>query len=151
MKLNLGAGSTPEPQWHNVDLVQLPGIDQVHDLNVMPWPWPNDSVTEIKAVDVFEHVDDALEFMAESWRVLEPGGEIFIHTSYLYEPGSFTDPTHKRFCTTETFDYWIPGTYLNSRYGPAYARGRHFEKVKLWLDGLGASPGYLNVVLRKIG
>jgi SAM-dependent methyltransferase len=148
MKLNLGAGSMPQPEYVNVDLVQLPGIDVVHDLNTVPWPWADDTAEEINAIDVFEHVDDPLAFMGEVWRVLKPGSEIYIHTSYIHEPGSFTDPTHKRFCTFETFDYWVPGTYLNQRYGPAYARGRHFEKVKIWTDG---NPGYLNIILRKVG
>lgn len=147
MKLNLGAGSMPEEGWHNVDMVPLPGIDTVHDLNVVPWPWHDGVATEVKAIDVFEHVDDPLAFMAECWRVLQAGAEVYIHTSYLHEVGSFTDPTHKRFCTLNTFDYWVPGTYLNQRYGAAYARGKHFEKVQLWLDG---DPGYLNVKLRKV-
>lgn len=148
MKLNLGAGSMPEAEYHNVDRVQLPGIDTVHDLNIVPWPWADGSAEEVKAVDVFEHVDDPLHFMAECWRVLATGGELYIHTSYIHEPGSFTDPTHKRFCTFETFDYWVPGTYLNQRYGAAYAQGRHFEKIKIWTDG---NPGYLNIMLQKIG
>lgn len=148
MKLNLGAGSRPEQGYVNVDQVALPGIEVVHDLNVAPWPWDDGTAFEVKAEDVFEHVDDPLLFMAELWRVLAVNAEVWIHTSYHGEVGSFTDPTHKRFCTLNTFDYWIPGTYLNERYGAAYARGRHFEKVKLFLDG---DPGYLNVILRKIG
>lgn len=148
VRLNLGAGSTPEPDWHNVDMIQLPGIDTVHDLNVTPWPWPDASAVEVKAIDVFEHVDNALDFMSECWRVMKGGAELYIHTSYHGEVGSFTDPTHKRFCTLNTFDYWVPGTYLNQRYGAAYARGCHFEKVSISLDG---DPGYLNVMLRKLG
>lgn len=147
MRLNLGAGSMPEEGWHNVDMMPLAGIDTVHDLNVVPWPWNDGVAEEVKAIDVFEHVDNPLEFMAEVWRVLQPGAEVYIHTSYHGEVGSFTDPTHKRFCTLNTFDYWVPGTYFNQRYGPAYARGKHFEKVQLWLDG---DPGYLNVKLRKL-
>lgn len=148
MKLNLGAGSRPEQGYVNVDLVQLPGIDVVHDLNVIPWPWHDGTALEVRAEDVFEHVDNPLAFMAELWRVMAINAEVWIHTSYLHEPGSFTDPTHKRFCTFETFDYWIPGTYLNERYGAAYSSGRHFELLKRWTDG---NPGYLNFTLRKIG
>jgi Methyltransferase domain len=145
MLLNLGAGSFPEPGWVNVDAVALPGIDAVHDLDTFPWPWPDGQVQRIKAYDVFEHVDKPLEFMRECWRVLEPGGMLDIHSCYWRSKNAFTDPTHKRACTDETWDYWVPGTYLNQRYGAAYAQGRHFEKVKLGMDGT-----ELAVLLKKI-
>ncbi len=37
--LNLGAGKDIVDGYINHDIVELPGIDIVHDLNVFPWPW----------------------------------------------------------------------------------------------------------------
>lgn len=149
MRLNLGAGSQPEPTWTNVDAVALPGIDVVHDLDAAPWPFVDNSVERIKAFDIYEHVVNWRGFMAECHRILEPGGILFIHTAYYKNPSSFCDPDHKRFLTEQSFDYWVPGTYLNGRYGPAYSGGRHFEKLDVHLDIPGL--GDLNVTLRKIG
>lgn len=147
MRLNLGAGSLSEPNWVNVDRAVLPGIDVVCDLEKTPWPWGDNSIERIRAFDVYEHVINWYGFMQECHRVLVPNGVLFIHTSYYKNPSSYCDPDHKRFLTEQSFDYWVPGTYLNSRYGPAYANGRHFEKVDVHLD---TPIGDLNVTLRKL-
>jgi SAM-dependent methyltransferase len=147
VRLNLGCGSQPEPGWVNLDAADIPGVDVVHDLDVFPWPFKDGEAAEIKAFDVYEHVDKPLEFMGECHRVLQPGGLLYIHTSYWKNEDSYRDPTHKRFLTEGSFDYWIPGTYLNQRYGAAYARGRHFAKDRIWLD---TPHGDLNVSLRRI-
>lgn len=124
MRLNLGAGSLPMAGWINTDLVAMPGIDVAHDLDQLPWPWPDASSEEIRAYDVFEHVGNPLGFMAECWRVLQPGGLLRLHTCHIGNPvNAFTDPTHKRFLTPASFDYWIRGTALHERYGLAYALG----------------------------
>lgn len=120
MRLNLGCGPETLDQWLNVDIVPGPGVDVVHDLDVTPWPWKDNTAAEIAAVDVFEHIANPVGFMAEAHRVLEPGGRLMIQTSYWRSWTAFTDPTHKRFCTEHTFDYWIPGTLLfkhNAFYG----------------------------------
>lgn len=147
MKINLGAGSLPEPGWVNVDGVALEGIQVVHDLDVGPWPFEDDVAERIKAFDIYEHVNNWRLFMSECHRILEPYGVLFIHTSYYKNPDSFRDPDHKRFLHEQSFDYWVPGTYLNSRYGPAYAGSRHFEKIDVHLD---TPVGDLNVTLRKL-
>lgn len=146
LRLNLGCGTQPEQGWCNVDAVALPGVDVVHDLDVFPWPWADGSVDRVRAFDVFEHVWHPLEFMRECWRVLRPGGILDIHTVHWRSPNYHRDPDHKRACDLESWDYWVPGTYLNDRYGAAYARGCHFEKLSISLtDGL-----ELAVLLKKL-
>jgi SAM-dependent methyltransferase len=145
MRLNLGCGSLPEEGFVNVDAVGLPGVDVVHDLDTFPWPWEDGSVELVRAFDVFEHVGKPLEFMRECWRVLAPGGVLSIHTCHWQSPNAWTDPTHRRASTEQTFDYWVPGTYLNGRYGAAYAQGCHFAKINVYLDGTD-----LAVVLKKL-
>jgi SAM-dependent methyltransferase len=148
VRLNLGCGSLAQPGWVNVDTVKQDGVDVVHDLDEFPWPFGDMEADHIRAFDVYEHVNDPLGFMAECHRVLQPGGALFIHTAYWKNECSFTDPTHKRFLTEKSFDYWIPGTDYNRRYGAAYARGCHFQLADLHLDIPGV--GDLNVTLRRI-
>jgi hypothetical protein len=136
VRLNLACGSQPVAGWVNTDFVAQPGVDVAWDLDEIPWPWGDGSAGEIRAFDIFEHVSDPLGFMAECHRVLADAGTLFIHTSYWRSENSFTDPTHKRFCTERTFDYWIPGTAYHARYGAAYGGHAHpFELVSRRLDG----------------
>lgn len=145
IRINLGCGAVPIKDWVNVDMVDVPGVNVVHDLDSFPWPFEDEVAHAIQAFDVFEHVNDPLGFMAECWRVLGNGHHLFIHTSYWKSENSYTDPTHKRFCTERTFDYWIRGTDYHARYGPAYSRGCDFQLMDLRVDGQ-----ELAVILRKL-
>lgn len=120
MRLNLGAGSALLTGWINLDRVQLPGIDVVHDLDVGPWPFESSSMDQIVAKDVFEHVADPVLFMTECHRILRPGAGLFVQTPYYKGRDAYTDPTHRRFPTEHTFDYWIPGTVLHTANNAAY-------------------------------
>ena len=145
MRLNLGCGSLPEPGYINVDAVAQDAVDVVQDLDSFPWPWPDGAIERIRAFDVFEHVDDPLGFMRESHRVLRKGGVLDIHTTHWKSRNAYTDPTHKRYNTEETFDYWVPGTYLHGRYGAAYAAGAEFQKLNVGMAGT-----ELAVLLKKL-
>lgn len=129
MRLNLGCGSVRTPGYVNVDRMPVPGVDVVHDLDVIPWPWDDAEVKAITGVDVFEHVSDPIGFMTESHRVLESGGELVIKSPHVLSLDAFTDPTHRRFCTENTWDYWIGGTVLYERHNAAYG-GVRFALVR---------------------
>lgn len=144
MKLNLGAGSRPMPGFVNVDRAALPTVDVVWDLDVAPWPFESGSVEQLAAVDVFEHVADAVMFMTECHRVLAPNRLLFIQTPYYRSRDAFTDPTHRRFPTEHTFDYWMPGTVLFNEHNPAYG-GVAFAKVAMHIEN------NIQITLRKIG
>ncbi len=136
-RLNLGAGYDILAGWINTDIAALPGIDVVHDLDSAPWPWESGSFSEVRATDVFEHVGDPVLFMNECWRVLKPGGVLRIRSPHWRHENAYTDPTHRRYCTEKTWDYWVKGTEFHGKYGAAYcADGVLFEKVSLELaDG----------------
>lgn len=145
MLLNLGCGSDPQADGVvNVDMVRLPQVDVVHDLDVLPWPWDDSSVEGILAQDVFEHVNNPIGFMTEAHRVLEPGGDILMKVPHFRHQDAYTDPTHKRFCTEYTWDYWIKGTVLFDRHNPAYG-GVSFELVRRQIVA-----GSIFIELRKI-
>lgn len=145
-RVNLGCGLQPMAGWVNVDKAKLDGVDVVHDLDAAPWPWDDASVDEIQAIDVFEHVDDPLVFMNESARILKPGGVLRLRVPHWRDVNAYSDPTHRRFCTEQTFDYWITGTEFNVKYGAAYCNdGAGFAKVRIELEA-----GNLIVVLRRL-
>jgi hypothetical protein len=63
MRLNLGCSDAHLDGWVNVD--RCPPADQIADLEG-PWPWPDSSVEEIRAIDVFEHIGDC-DHMSIEW------------------------------------------------------------------------------------
>ena len=135
MRINVGCGALVMEGFVNVDSYAGPGVDVVHDLDVHPWPFEDGTVDEVVALDVYEHVDDPLGFMSEVWRVCREGAKVRIRTTWWKSENSFRDPTHKRFLTPQSFDYWVPGTELHARYGGAYSRGRHFMLDVARVDG----------------
>lgn len=147
-RLNLGAGGDILAGWINTDIVRMPGIDMVHDLDVGPWPWESGSITEVRAIDVFEHVGDPVLFMNECWRVLKPGGMLRVRSPHWKHENAYTDPTHRRYCTERTWDYWTQGTEFNNKYGAAYCGdGVLFDRVSLELtDG----NSNISIVLRRV-
>lgn len=144
MRLNLGSGSRPMADAVNVD--RAGPADYLWDLDVTPWPWHNGTIEEIHARDLFEHVADAVLFMRECHRVLTPGGMLWIRTPNiaLSMGDAFTDPTHRRFPTWSTFDYWIPGTRYYEEHNQAYG-GFAFDLVDRRPDN-----GSMVVILHKV-
>lgn len=147
MKLNLGSGSAPLKGYVNVDCVKLDTVDEVWDLdNCYPWPWEDSSIQAIEAIDIFEHVEYPLQFVNECWRILRPSRFIHILVPDFRSPNAFTDPTHRRFCTPQTFDYWVPGTWLYEHHGAAYGGHSHpFELTDRHVE-----QENLHVTLKKV-
>lgn len=146
MRLNVGCGHDQLPGWVNVDASPNLGPDvHVWDLDVLPWPWKPDSADEIRGVDIFEHVNDPVGFITECHRILKPSGTLRLQTTYYQWMDAFTDPTHKRFPTEHTFDYWVRGNVLYEAQNDQMG-GVEFIKVKVFPN---PSTGQMDVTLRK--
>ena len=142
MKLYLGAGLKRLAGYTHVDVRGLDGIDTVHDLNQVPWPWPNDAVESIVAEDLVEHLTIGLiGFCDEAWRVIAPGGELFIRTPHRVGDSSWIDPTHRWHFEERSFEYLDPDTSWGSLY-PHYA-DRKWRILSLGVRG----PQNIHVVL----
>ncbi len=93
-----------------LDLRDFPGIDVVADLESR-WPFPEASFDEVVALHVVEHLRDLVHFMDEAWRVLRPGGALYLETPEAGGDLDLThaDPTHVRCFRKHTFiNYFIP-------------------------------------------
>lgn len=121
-RINLGAGREPSPGWVRVDILDLPGIDIVHDLSEFPWPFKDGEAEEIKAVDILEHLPPAktLDFVKECWRILKPGGKLFIQSPHWKSPNCWIDPSHYRGFDEQSLDYFDPDTSFGANY-PYYS------------------------------
>ena len=114
--LNLGCGDDYRSECVNVDIRKSSKADVIWDLNTTPWPWEDESVDSIHCYDLIEHVDDFFKFTDEAWRVLCKEGKMMVRTNYVKYPQAFTDPSHRRFCTLETFNFIDPTTDFGKKY-----------------------------------
>lgn len=121
MKLNLGCGNVHMDGYVNVDNEPSAAADKVVDLNVFPWPFPDNSADEVYCSHVLEHVDDVLKAITEIHRVLKPDGVLRVIAPYYASPGAFYDLTHKHFFGYKSFDQFFD----NRPYG--YVPGVRFK------------------------
>ncbi len=115
--LNLGCGRDIKKGYVNLDKIKLEGVDVVHDLNEFPYPFKDNEFNEIYCKHVLEHIDNLIKVMDELHRISKPGGKIKIIAPYFSGQGAYNDPTHRRFFTYKTFDYFSSrGYYSNSAF-----------------------------------
>lgn len=100
MKLNLGCGRNRLEGYVNIDRFAAAEPDLLWNLEQVPWPFADESVTEIRAVHVLEHLGERsetfLSIIQEMHRVLAPGGVIRITAPHHRSDGYWGDPTHVR-------------------------------------------------------
>lgn len=135
MRLNLGACDDRRPGFINVDRwvpPQYRGDSGYYewDLSVHPWPWPDSSIEEIFARDVFEHLQQKIATMNESYRVLQPGGHLRLIVPTVHGWGAFQDPTHLSFWTPNDLKYYTTGSPERIRFAQAYGITAAFRLVR---------------------
>ena len=141
LRLNLGCGMNRLDGYVNVDRHGEP--DLRHDLEVFPWPWPDDSVSEILLKHVLEHLGRDpivyLEIMKELYRVCQDGATIRVVVPHHHHEHFFNDPTHVRPVTADGMTlfsqrlnrHWIAQGFSHSPLG--IYLGVDFELVEMKL------------------
>lgn len=123
--LHLGSGEKYDPLAVNVDLVAATRPDIVHDLDVRPWPLPDNRFSEVRAYDVIEHLDDVVATMEEIHRVCGNGAVVKITVPHFSCCNAFTDITHRHYFSSRSFDYFTGdnefGFYSECRFRKARA------------------------------
>lgn len=103
LRLNLGCGMDRLDGYINVDRFGAP--DLRHNLEVVPWPWPDDSVGEVLLKHVLEHLgrdtDVYLDIWKELYRVCQDGATIRIVVPHHRHEYFYNDPTHVRAVTAD--------------------------------------------------
>lgn len=110
--INLGCGrDTRGDDWHDVDHRDLPGVDEVVDLNRDRWPWPTDHFAHARASHIIEHLSDQYRALAELARIVKPGGSIRIVAPHPKSVGQETDPTHQHSLRPLTLEHGLVGDW----------------------------------------
>ncbi len=110
--LDIGCGDNKRPGYVGIDVRKTPAVDIVQDLEVQPWPLPNNCVQTAIASHVLEHINPAkfgfVNFMNEVWRIMKPGGQFMIVVPYAGSQGYYQDPTHCNPINEVTWAYFDP-------------------------------------------
>ncbi len=104
--LNLGSGNKTFPDAVNLDVTWRTNPDVVHDLNQTPWPFRDNSFTEVRAYDILEHLHDIPKTMEEIHRVCRAGASVRITVPHFSSSNAFTDPTHRHYFGKFSMEYF---------------------------------------------
>lgn len=101
LRLNLGSGQRPLEGYLNVDKYGEP--DLRWDLETFPWPWDDNTVSEVKLIHVLEHLGQQtqtyLQIIQELYRICLPDAKIQIIVPHHRHDNFVHDPTHVRAIT----------------------------------------------------
>ena len=96
IKLNLGCGEDTREGYLNVDIVKGEEIDIVHNLNIFPYPFKDNSVDEIVLQSCLEHLNFPEEVIYELHRILKVGGILEVLCPHFSSFQAFGNIQHKR-------------------------------------------------------
>lgn len=122
MELLIGCGSRREKlipwnertKWEELVTLDINADhkpDVVHDLNVLPMPFDDDTFDEVHAYEVLEHTGQQGDWrfffaqFSEFWRILKPGGVLCGTSPGRTSPWVWGDPGHTRSLSVETFTF----------------------------------------------
>lgn len=106
LRLNLGCGKRKMSGYLNVDVAADCEPDLQCDLEQFPWPWQDNSVSEIILHHVLEHLGQSpkvfLAIMCELYRICKDNAKITVNVPDPHHEFFITDPTHVRAITIST-------------------------------------------------
>ncbi|MBU3907047.1 MAG: methyltransferase domain-containing protein [Nanoarchaeota archaeon] len=103
-KLNLGSGLDYRKGWINVDNNEYVKKDLVWDLDIMPYPFKQNTFTEIYASMVLGHLTHPAEVLKELIRIAKDGCAITIIVPHANSYANKTSITHKVNFTEYSFE-----------------------------------------------
>lgn len=126
LKLNLGCGERTYPECINIDKIVLPRVDLIWNLEKTPLPFKTNSVFEVRCEHILEHIRNFIPLMEELHRICKPEAIIHVSAPYFRYEAAYRDPTHVRFFTEHSFDYFQDGVKF-SHYSTARFKVRKIE------------------------
>lgn len=115
--IDLGCGKRKHAGAIGFDIARIPQVDVLADVT-RPLPIRTDSVDEVYASHIVEHLDDLMGFMGEVWRICKPGALVYFRFPHGSTPYViWKDPTHRRGVLLDTFEYFDPTTFDGKAFG----------------------------------
>ena len=103
--VDIGCGRNKLNGAYGLDRRKEPGVDIICDFEHAV-PLKTNSVDVVYMSHIMEHIRDLIPFMEEVYRVCRHGAEVRVIVPYYTSRGAFRDPTHVRYITEDTFQYF---------------------------------------------
>lgn len=113
--LNLGCGEDYVEGAVNVDEFAHK-VDVRHDLNRIPYPFPDNAFDAIRCMNIIEHLDDVIATMRELHRIGRPGCRVSIRVPHFRSACLYEDITHRRGFAWRSFDVFAVGGTVYGDY-----------------------------------
>lgn len=118
-----------------MDIVPLPGVDVVHDIRVLPWPFAEGTFSRVVAHQVLEHIpppngdepDPVFAICNEVHRVLVAGGTFELDVPHCWSVGAYSNMLHRRAFHEDAFS-WMWYRAYHPRYA---ATNRPWQRLDL--------------------
>lgn len=127
----MGCGRAKTPGAIGVDANRQSDADLLHDLEMVPYPFRDNSFERVICNGIIEHLDDVVAVMEELHRICCSGAVISITTPYFTSVDAFTDPTHKHYFSSRSFDYFTGDFPEYSFYSRVRFRKRAVD-IRFW-------------------
>lgn len=97
MRINVGAGHTRHDGFVNCDYSDICKPDYIFDIEKDVWPFDDNSVDEVIAHHVLEHLGEGyFHALKEMYRVCSDGAIIHVQVPHHRSESFFHDATHRR-------------------------------------------------------
>lgn len=107
--IDLGCGPNKLPGSFGFDRQRHAGVNVICDIE-RGLPIKDNCVHLVHMSHIVEHARDLIGLMEDVYRVSRPGAEVRVVAPYYTSRGAFRDPTHVRYITEDTFQYFEPPT-----------------------------------------
>ncbi len=141
-KVDFGCGTSKRKGFIGVDILPLPGVDIVHDLNKFPFPFREDEIDFVWMDQILEHVDKPLKVVEEIYRVCKSGARYYVGVPYFRSYYATIDPTHKNFFGVNWFNYFNPNHNFCKKYQYSHARFR-VDRIEFDREWRGVKRSFL--------
>ncbi len=104
MKLDIGCGKNKHEGYIGVDKEKFDCVDILHNLNNFPWPFNDNSVSEVLCHNILEHLESPWRAVREIIRICQLGARIHVRFPVPEHPNAWKDPDHKYTFTPQWFE-----------------------------------------------
>jgi len=132
--LDIGCGTNKIPGAVGMDVNPRSAADVIHDLDDVPYPFPDNQFDEVIGRHVIEHVRDPMAVVTELHRITRPGGLVKLVAPHWTNPDFATDLTHRNHLNSYSFRNLIEGREVFPFYSEVRFRERKTQVtlLNLW-------------------
>jgi len=133
LRIDLGCGQNKKEGYLGVDILPLPGVDYIIDIENGFDFLDDNSVDEYYSSHFLEHINNLEFVLNEVHRTLKKEGIFKVIVPHFTNPYYYSDYTHKRFFGFYSFDYFSELRGKRIRSVPKYTKKFQFEVLAIKL------------------